>query len=142
MTPPKSIINIAPQISISIKIEMLILASQHATSPWFGEGRRGASLGLWRSLKGKLVVPLSLEQGRGRHPKFLPSACRKGMQATMEPLVYLLVLVSDIDLGRGLAYRRQTITMATDVAFACLDATTFLVLSFGGASDIGEVRGQ
>ena len=40
---------------------MKYLRTQHATSPWLGEGRRGASLGLWQSLKGKLVVPLSLE---------------------------------------------------------------------------------
>ena len=38
---------------------MKCLRTQHATSPWLGEGRRGAWLGLWRSLKGKLVVPLS-----------------------------------------------------------------------------------
>ena len=53
---PQSLINLAPPISNKIEI----LAYKHATSPWFGEGRRGASLGLWWSLKGNLATPSSL----------------------------------------------------------------------------------
>ena len=41
MMPPISLINLAPPISTKIEMH----ASQHATSPWFGEGRRGSSLG-------------------------------------------------------------------------------------------------
>ena len=50
--PPKSLINPAPPYPTKLECSR----TQHATSPWLGEGRRGASLGLWRSLKGKLVV--------------------------------------------------------------------------------------
>ena len=57
MMPPKSLINLAPPYPTKLKH----LRAQHATSPWFGEGRRGASLGLWWSLKGKLAATLSLE---------------------------------------------------------------------------------
>ena len=57
MMPPKSLINLAPPYPTKLKY----LRAQHATSPWFGEGRRGASLGLWWSLKGKLAATLSLE---------------------------------------------------------------------------------
>ena len=57
MMPPKSLINLAPLKSTERKK----VATIHATSPWFGEGVRGGSLGLWWSLNGKLVAPLSLE---------------------------------------------------------------------------------
>ena len=56
MMPPKSLINLAPPYPTKLKY----LRTQHATSPWLGEGRRGSSLGLWRSLKGEIVAPLSL----------------------------------------------------------------------------------
>ena len=56
MMPPKSLINLAPPYPTKLKY----LRTQHATSPWLGEGRRGASLGLWRSLKGNLATPSSL----------------------------------------------------------------------------------
>ena len=55
--PPKSLINLAPPISTERKK----VATKHAIVPWFGEGMRGGSLGLWWSLNGKLVVILSLE---------------------------------------------------------------------------------
>ena len=37
------------------------VATKHAIAPWFGEGMRGGSLGLWWSLNGKVVALLSLE---------------------------------------------------------------------------------
>ena len=55
--PPKSLINLAPPISTERKK----VATKHAIVPWFGEGMRGGSLGLWWSLNGKLVALLSLE---------------------------------------------------------------------------------
>ena len=57
MMPPKSLINLAPPISTERKK----VATKHAIAPWFGEGMRGGSLGLWWSLNGKLVALLSLE---------------------------------------------------------------------------------
>ena len=57
MMPPKSLINLAPPYPTKLKH----LRTQHATSPWLGEGRRDGSLGLRRSLKGKkLAAILSL----------------------------------------------------------------------------------
>ena len=55
--PPKSLINFAPLKPTQHKK----VATKHAIAPWFGEGMRGGSLGLWWSLNGKLVALLSLE---------------------------------------------------------------------------------
>ena len=60
MMPPKSLINLAPPYPYPTKLKYL-RTTQHATSPLIGEGRQGGSLGLRRSLQGKLLVPLSLK---------------------------------------------------------------------------------